>query len=91
MLFIIKSNETHQHEQAIRFAKKEDTIVLIQDAVLLCHNPDNKIISALKKRGAGISVLDQDLKLRGVDNNVDVKLISYEDLVTLIEQNTVFS
>ncbi len=91
MLFIIKSNDLSRHKQILRFIKKGDITVLIQDGVLVCHNPKNNLIGAIKEKGASISVIDQDLKLRGVDNKAGVKLISYADLITLIEQNTVFS
>ncbi len=91
MLFIIKSNENNRCEQTLKFMNKDDKIILIQDGVLLAHNNNNKFISAVKNKGAEILVLENDLNLRGIKNNIDAKMVAYEDMIGLIEKNKVFS
>ncbi len=68
-----------------------DKVVLIQDGVFLANNHDNKFISALKEKGGEILVLENDLNLRGVKNNINGEMITYEDMIRLIEENKVFS
>lgn len=71
--------------------EEADKVVLIQDGVFLANNHNNKFISALKKKGGEILVLENDLNLRGVKNNINAEMITYEDAIGLIEKDKVFS
>ncbi len=90
MLFIIKSSENNHCERTLQFMDKDDTIILIQDGALLAHE-NNKFISTVKNKGVEILMLENDLNLRGIKNNISAKTINYEDMVSLIEKNQVFS
>ncbi len=70
--------------------EKDDKIILIQDGVLLAH-ANNKFISTVKGKEIEILILENDLNLRGIKNNINAKIINYENMVSLIEKNRVFS
>ncbi len=91
MIFILKSNKNGYRKRVLKFINEGDKVILIQDGVLLTHDLDNEFILVVKEEGGKILALENDLKLRGVENNVKAETITYEDMVDLIEKNKVFS
>ena len=76
--------------EQLAFANDGDTILLIQDAVLACHSPLSlgSFVAKCHAKGVALTVLTDDLKLRGVQNQYDgIQSIDYSGFVALVEQH----
>ena len=89
---INKSPFTHQNLQScLNLAKKDDPILLYEDAVLAIQQ--GSILESLIKEALGnhpIFALEEDVKARGITNSIEgVKLTNYAGFVDLVEQHKV--
>lgn len=91
VLFIIKESITVKNAEVMKYINPNDKVLLIQDGVLVLNNNKSKIIEEFKKEKIEVFALKEDLKLRGIKNNTNAKLINYDGFVELIENNKVFS
>ncbi len=91
VLFIIKESLSNKNTNVMKYVKQDDKVLLIQDGVLMLNNKTSKAIEEFKEKNAEIIALKEDLELRGIKNNANVKLVDYEGFVALIEANKVFS
>ncbi len=76
-------------ESCIKVARKGDSILLIEDAVLgvMAGGKAASLVQAAQKQNT-VYALDADLKARAVDRRVDgVKVIDYAGFVELVEKD----
>lgn len=90
VLFIIKESLLSGEPSMIKYLNPQDKVLLIQDGVLIL-NKGELGIRIFKEKGIEVLALKEDLELRGIQNNTDVKLIDYPGFLELIENEKVFS
>ncbi len=91
VLFIIKESLWNKNASMLKYVKQGDKVLFIQDGVLILNNSSSETIEELKEKKAEVLALKEDLELRGIKNNANIKTIDYYGFVDLIESNKVFS
>ncbi len=91
VLFIIKKSLTGDKLSIFKYLNQGDKILLIQDSVLLLNNESSRIVKRLNEKKVEVFALEDDVKIRGIRNNLNIKLVDYSGFVDLIENNVVFS
>ncbi len=90
-VFVIKESLCNKKLGVLDYVALGDTILLIQDGVLVLNTTHSELFDSLKSKGVAVLALKEDLELRGIKNNLDIRLIDYGEFIDIIEQEKVVS